>query len=471
VVTTAPIDMPGLEELPYGPLRTLTEKVHELYRAAGRPSLREVETAVGKDEGLTDAVSYQKFGDILHGRGVPKWSRLAAVVTVLGRRCTPPVDLGDELARFKSLWDAVSGDTVPEGPPRRQYGARLRSIFVLGGFTSAEPSDEERAVLAEFCERLGAAVASAGVNLVVCSPFKDSADYYALRGYLSSGFGGTVHMHRPRSAFVEREFDRLRDEVGVDAAEQIKDWFYPGPEKDDREAVGQAWVLCQLMAMEQADAVVAVGGRQGRTATTILHLAEVRRKPVVPFGFLGGAAGSPFLRRDSKATHPPLDVGKLMSKEAAGEAVGIAELMVTARVGRLGRRLGPPSAVFISRARIDSDYARALDDYLQEVGLAVMFGERALSADRTVESAIEDAVLRSDLFIVLWSRNYAASRYCHDEIELGLRRHRAGEIRLWLINLDGSDIVPPDARDLPTVTARRPGDVVAVVRELLEAAT
>lgn len=97
----------------------------------------------------------------------------------------------------------------------------------------------------------------------------------------------------------------------------------------------------------------------------------------------------------------------------------------------------------------------------------MLFGERELPSEKTVESAIEDAVLRSDLFIVLWSRSYAASRYCYDEIHLALRRHRVGELRLWIINLDGSDVVPPDARGLPRVMAQTPEEVLAVVRELL----
>jgi hypothetical protein len=84
-----------------------------------------------------------------------------------------------------------------------------------------------------------------------------------------------------------------------------------------------------------------------------------------------------------------------------------------------------------------------------------------------VEAAIEDAVRGSDLFIVLWSRSYAASRYCYDEIALALRRHRAGELQLWIINLDGSDVVPPGARGLPSLQARTPEDVVSVVRDLL----
>lgn len=155
-----------------------------------------------------------------------------------------------------------------------------------------------------------------------------------------------------------------------------------------------------------------------------------------------------------------------MDKNAVGDAMVIANQMVTARVRALGLRQRPDT-VFVSRARLDVEYARALDDYLSSAGLRVLFGERELPADRTVESAIEDAVLRSDLFIVLWSRSYAASRYCFDEIQLALKRYRAGELRLWIINIDGSDIVPPGARGLPQLAARSPMAVVNVVHDLL----
>jgi hypothetical protein len=40
-------------------------------------------------------------------------------------------------------------------------------------------------------------------------------------------------------------------------------------------------------------------------------------------------------------------------------------------------------------------------------------------------------------------------------------------VRLWIINLDGSDVVPPDARGLPQVMAETPEALVAVVRGLL----
>jgi hypothetical protein len=468
VSTASGVQLPGPDELPPGPSRKLTEALHELYRAAGTPGLRKIATTVTDDSRFRDTVSHQKVSAMLHGAGVPKWSKLEPVVVVLAEWSTPQRNPSEEAKRFKRLWDAATTGEQSHEPLSADGGSRLRSAFVLGGVTGeTKYPDFERTELDQFCQRLGATIAKAGVDLVVCSPFPDSADFHALRGYIESGVGGMVHMHMPRHVNVESQYAQLREVLGPDAVGRIKNWYYPGPEKDDRGSLDQAWVLCQLLAMEQADVLIAVGGQPDKTASTILHLAEARQQPVVPFAFLGGAAERVFRRRDWAGAYPWLDPQKLTDKNAVADAMAIADRMVTARMCESDRQQGCPRAVFISRARSDAKYARPLDDYLSTAGVTVLFGERELPADRTVESAIEDAVLRSDLFIVLWSRSYAASRYCYDEIHLALRRYRAGELRLWIINLDGSDIVPPDARGLPQLMARTPQAVVTVVRKLL----
>jgi hypothetical protein len=433
------------------------------------PSLRQIALAVKNDDRFSDTVSHEKVSAMLHGTGVPRWSKLQPVVETLATMSTPPRAAGHTTQRFKVLWDAASA-TQPAAslPSPASVAARLRYAFVLGGVTGETKSpDFEGVILAQACERLGVAVAAAGVDLVVCSPFPDSADFYALSGYLESGVGGTVHMHMPRHEAVESQFRQLQEVLGRNASDRIKLWHYPGPEKADREAMGQAWVLCQLMAMEQAEVVIAVGGKPDKTASTILHLAQVRQKPVVPFAFLGGAAERVFRRRDWAAVYPWLDTRSLQDKNAVGDVMAIADKMMTARVRDWSSLPEKPRAVFISRARVDIEYSRGLHHYLTELGLRVLFGEGEVPSDRTVEAAIEDAVLRADLFIVLWSRAYAASRYCYDEIDLALKRYNAGELRLWIINLDGSDVVPPGARTLYSVAARTPDEVVAVARELL----
>lgn len=364
---------------------------------------------------------------------------------------------------FKLLATQLAPATVTRRTPR------LRSAYVIGGVTqeTGYPDYEDRE-LADFCRELGAAVAEAGVDLVICSPFPDSADLPALVGYVRSGVGRTVHVHSPRHSRVEEAQAELSRMLGSGFEAVVKRWHYPPPEVDDRESWAQAWLLCQLMALEQADVVISVGGRISQTANTLLHLAEARRIPVVPFEFLGGASRRAYQRRDWTSTYPELDHEKLMDQNAAGEAMRIADHLVTARMrDRRGYRW-PPQHVFVSRARPDAEFARTLDAYLTGIGLEVLLGEKELPPDRTIESAIEDAVLRCDLFIVLWSRSYAASRFCYDEIDLALRRHGVGELQIWIVNLDGSDVVPPGARHIPQAVAESPDALVAVIRDLFE---
>ncbi|WP_405963407.1 TIR domain-containing protein [Streptomyces sp. NBC_00723] len=352
-------------------------------------------------------------------------------------------------------------------PAQIDTTSRVRSVYVIGGVTGETTyPDYEKSQLAHVCEQLGQAVAKAGAELVVCSPFPDSADLHTVIGYVQSGVGRIVHLHSPRHPEVAEKQAKMVEMLGTGHGTEIKNWYYPGPEDDDSKQ--QAWLLCQIQALEEADVVISIGGRVSKTANTVLHLAEARRKPIVPFAFLGGASRRAYERRDWARIHPGLDHHRLTDRDAVADAMKIADQLVTARLRTPHNYQWPPRRVFISRARPDAQFAQALEHYLSGTGITPLIGERELRPDRMVNPTIEDAVLSADLFVVLWSRSYALSRFCYDEIELALRRHAVGELQLWIINLDGSDIVPPAARTLPQTVARTPHALVAIVRELLE---
>src|SRR5262249_25091527 len=244
--------------------------------------------------------------------------------------------------------------------------------------------DYEAPELAGFCRRLGAAVAKAGADLIVCSPFPDSADFHALMGYLESDSGHAVHLHSPRHPDVDSKNDELRALLGPERANLIKNWYYPSPALERGESWGQAWSLCQIMALDQADVVICVGGRLSKTANTLLHLAEARQKPVVPFEFMGGAARRAFNRRNWTRDYPGLDVSKLKGKNSVDDAMKIADYMATSRMRGAARSYEwPPRRIFISRARPDAQFCHALDRYLKAAGLNVLLGEREWPSDRT----------------------------------------------------------------------------------------
>jgi len=360
-----------------------------------------------------------------------------------------------------------AGHAIGGRTPRWLRRTRARSVFVLGSTTGQTPHPErEEAELAEFCWRLGACIARAGADLIVCGPFPDSADFHALVGYAGSGAGQRIHLHSPGDTAVADRADVLRAMDELVSEDLLRTWLYPRPDGRDSESVQQARLLCRLMALDHADVVVSVGGRTSTTATTLLHLAEARGKAVVPFAFLGGASRHAF--GHSKWRHQPgLGFDRLRAKEAVDDAMDIADAMLTIRMRNTHGFAWPPQRIFISRARADAAYAAAASDYLARAGFDILMGEVDLGRDRMIESAIEEAVLRADLFIVLWSRSFAASRFCYDELDLALLRHHAAELQLWIINLDGSDVVPPGARAFPQVVARSPAALVELLDDLL----
>lgn len=404
-----------------------------------------------------------------HRLRVPEWVVVKGVMDHADPRKDDRYKAFAERAAAEVLFKLLALRLRSHTHVQTTHASRVRSVYVIGGVTEeTEYPDFEEAELADFCRRLGETVANSGADLIVCSPFPESADFHALMGYVQSGAGHAVHLHRPRHGRVDAKEAELRAMLGPEAAQHVRTWLYPGPELEDADSWGQAWMLCQIMALDRADVVISVGGRVSRTANTLLHLAEARQKPIVPFEFLGGASRRAFNRRDWGRAYPGLDFLKLRDKAAAADAMRMADHMMAVRMSSSRGYTWPPKHVFISRARADAEFAHALDGYLSGAGLNVLLGERGLQADQTVESAIENAVLRADLFIALWSKSYALSQFCYDEIEFALQRHRAGELQVWLVNLDGSDIIPPSARSLPQAVARTPYSLVAVVRELLE---
>lgn len=354
--------------------------------------------------------------------------------------------------------------TTPE--PAEVRESRVRRVYVIGGVTgeTSYPSFEGPQ-LAQFCTSLGEEIAKGGAELIVCSPFQDSADLHTTLGYLRANVGGVIHLQSPQHPSVARMQEELVALAGSDSSARIVKWNYPGPENDDSWA--QAWLLCQLEALERADVIVSIGGKVSETASTLLHVAELRRISLVPFEFLGGASKRAFDRRDWSNLYPALNSSLLRSKFAANEVMKIADQIATSDVGRSRRLNESPSAAFISRATADREFANQLNAYLATTSCAPILGDDQVVANRMVQPVIEDALLKSDLFIVLWSKSFATSQYCHDELELALQRQHSGFLDVWLFNLDGSDVVPRGARKLPQLLTMTPNALVDAVRELL----
>jgi len=357
---------------------------------------------------------------------------------------------------------------TPEGTSTEQSPSEslAKTVFVIGGVTSeTKDSEGELPRLHNASLKLGRLIARAGAQLLICSPFPDSVDYYVATGYAEGRARGVIHIHSPSHPKVAEKRNLLVEFLKRNDL-MIQDWKYPGPETD--EGWQQAWLLSQLQALDKADLVVAIGGKVSRTANTLLHLAEAKRLPVVPFSFLGGAAKRAFDRRDWKRLNPGLDPTVMERDAGVEETISIANQLILDRTIRLFGTSQAPRALFVSFARQDSDTGSAVAVFLKESGFEALTGDTEIRSDQMVSASIEQAILKSDVCIILWSKFYALSPWCYDELALSTSRCSQGLTRVWLLNLEDSAVVPTEARKLPSIAARGSNAAIGAIQELLE---
>ena len=149
------------------------------------------------------------------------------------------------------------------------------------------------------------------------------------------------------------------------------------------------------------------------------------------------------------------------------QVIEIANRLIIDRVNRESGSQRRPERVFLSFAHQDAETANALASSLGKRQIEVLIGDAEIRSDQMIPVSIEQALLRSDVCAVLWSRNYALSQYCFDELDLAINRQSLGRMTVWLFNLDDSTIVPTHARKLPAISLRNPQSVDTIVDELL----
>jgi len=368
------------------------------------------------------------------------------------------------------LFDTDESHSQGPRPPSgdRKVTALVKSVFVIGGATDeTKDPDSEVPILNDAALTLGRVLAEAGANLLICSPFPDSADYYTAKGYAKGSGPRTINLHSPRHKDVEEK--RLSFGKRFEATDVvIQDWLYPGPENDEKESWTQAWLLAQLQALEKADVVIALGGKVSKSANTLLHLAEGKGLPIVPFTFLGGAALRAFKRRDWKRLNPGLDTSLLQKEEGIERAIELANRLILDRMANGAETNAPPKRVFISFAKKDKESGDALITTLKSENIEVLTGDHEIRAERVVRASIEQAILKCNVCAILWSKNYAVSPWCYDELVLAAELQGRGRLQIWLFNLDDSRIAPPEARKLTAISSRSPQSLATVALQLVK---
>lgn len=345
------------------------------------------------------------------------------------------------------------------------------NIFVIGGVArSAETSetpDPEREILDGTCREIGRSIASKGWTAVVCSPFEDSADYQILRGVAEAG-GGKVEVHFPNTDAVRARVDRVVSELALRQVARVP--HHPPREGNEPDALRYAWLLCQLEALDASHAVLAVGGRPEGSANMLLLLAEARRKPVLPVSFLGGAAEQSFYRRRYELQDRlGDDVGVLQDRARVAELLPLAAQLASSGAGPAAAAAENRRRVFfISYPRVRPAEADHVEAALRRRNLTVFRDESEFGAGHEITAQIREAIHEADVFVALWSREYACSPWCADELDLALERHAAGKLQLWIFCVDETRMVPRAARGLVSYPVRSRAELEGTLVQLLE---
>jgi hypothetical protein len=165
----------------------------------------------------------------------------------------------------------------------------MKLFFVGGTYRpghGSEPPPTMEAMAASM-QPLAAELASASHDLALCSPYEGSVDLEIMRGAAVCGVDPTIEIHYPNTAAIRAAVHARSSELGL---RTLREFTHAPMEEEGEKAARYAWLLAQLGARETAHVVIAAGGYPSGSANMLLHLAAARRKLILPFGHLGGAA-------------------------------------------------------------------------------------------------------------------------------------------------------------------------------------
>lgn len=324
-------------------------------------------------------------------------------------------------------------------------------VLVIGGVTGTEQrrfsnSSEELLLLGKTMRVLGALIAGCWHEIVVCSPFSDSADYHILQGIAefvkeSTAAHPVVSIHYPAIPTVEAEVKSLFTSLNMLNLHRFPCTPLGSPR--NQEDLQNAWLFAQLNALDVSAGVIAVGGRPSGSLNLLFHLADARKKRVLPLTFLGGAAQVHYdakywelkdlLHNDIEVLDDPSSIDRIPT---------LMETMLA------GPHRGEEQTFFISYARARPNEADYIETLLRRRDHIVYRDEEEFEPSAETQGDIIRSVQRASVFVALWCKEYACSPWCNDELEIALARHQKGHADLWIFCIDDTRIVPKAARGL-----------------------
>jgi len=364
--------------------------------------------------------------------------------------------------------DVFCAEDKKKNSKSKTLATPIKRVLLIGGETgSGENTDDSLDECRSICEIIGRKLAKGGFELIVCSPFIDSADYHISKAYAKANVGGRIHFHYPAHPDVIERIKTFQIELQKYKNSPIIS-FWQHPTYSRKEARKQAWTLCQLQALEHADAVVAIGGKDTSSASTLLHQAEIWKIPTIPYPQIGGAAKESFERINWKARYPAIREHKIADEKGPEKVVKILNELSVKQLSERIRKLEEINTAFISRSSVDAESALQIELHLKNHQITVFVGDNAITPYREVLPAIDEYIMQSQLFIVLWTKDYALSPWCYDELIFAINRQKSGLMNILLIQLDDTPIIPTEARGLNIISNKNISAVNNLLKDILQ---
>jgi hypothetical protein len=227
------------------------------------------------------------------------------------------------------------------------------------------------------------------------------------------------------------------------------------------------WLVAQLVAMDNCNAIVAMGGKADGAASVLLRLAESAGKPILPFAFLGGAAEQSYQRLQYKLKDKLGDgVSALADPSKTSSTVELVQTLFDQ--GFRGTTLADKPKFFISYPRARPEEADFVEMVLRRRDYVVYRDERDFGPGQILQGEIDGYIHQATVFIALWCQEYACSPWCFDELELALELQQAKGLEVWLLCLDDTRVVPKNARSIVGYSANSRTELEGQVISLLD---
>ncbi|SFO94197.1 TIR domain-containing protein [Variovorax sp. OK605] len=342
-------------------------------------------------------------------------------------------------------------------------------VFVIGGPSISDTSpNNSTEQFQKSCQDIGKSISMADHDLVICSPFEDSADMHVLRGAITAGRGKNIRVefHFMDSESVRTRVTAVIEELQLTAVTRIP---YAPAQPDNESGRKYGWLLCQLSGLDSSHATVAIGGGTNGSANMLLLLAEGRRKPLLPFPFLGGAAQIAFERRRYELTDRlgSKNLLQLHHASCASSAMKYVDLLSNNSSLSAKPTLISPR-IFISYSRERQAEADHVETLFRRRNMRVFRDETDFGAGHELPTVIHEALFSSNIFVALWSAEYACSPWCFDEFEMALNRKAQGGLELWVLRIDETRVVPVRARSIISYHTRTREELEGRIISLIE---